>query len=183
MNELLAFDDSSYPLHVLLKTCLDDKLEARTTFLNQVPLYSLSIAAAREDFPLSDVAYLRAMDETQLAVVLPHISPQIFVERLQNLITTDEDGKEKEDVSYYQAAPFLRAATLEQKKAYFAQLKEKVPGPKDVNRLSFEQASKSLRLSLLNNAEYPDFTTEVEKFFAETGCELLLRFSGIIFHP
>ena len=86
----------------------DHIIEELRNFLDQIPHYSLALAAANPAVQPSILAYLEIMTNEQLAVVLPQISPAVFADRL-----------------YRSPYPrqILRMASDAQKKAYYEALK------------------------------------------------------------
>ena len=164
----IEFDGVSEPLRNMLDTVYVQRvvglkwkgnqdentlIQEVESFLSKIPFYSLALAARDPDLQSTVLAYIPAMNELQLAVVLPQLTPEVFL------------GQLKKNRGRYGAINFLlNAATLEQKKVYLATLQKE---PFTGNAYAaFYTASESLKKALLHREEDPEFIREVELFFS-----------------
>ena len=164
----IEFDGVSEPLRKMLDTVYVQRvaglkwkgnqdentlIQEVESFLSKIPFYSLALAARDPDLQSTVMAFIPAMNELQIAVVLPQLTPEVFL------------GLLKENRGRYGAINFLlNAATLEQKKVYLATLQKE---PFTGNAYAaFYTASESVKKALLKGVEDPNFKSEVELFFS-----------------
>ena len=121
-------------------------------FLDKIPFYSLALAATDPRLQKAIIGYLRSMNQAQLSVVLPFIHFDLLVGQLRQM-------------SFMEAAPILRAATLEQKSGYFAELREKATAPFENTYTAFHKAAVGLEEAFLYNVVDDGFKEDVHTYF------------------
>jgi len=128
------------------------------SFLDKIPFTSLAVAAKQEPIVL---AYLQAMSDLQLAVVIPQIDPDALVAHFEKIKVPLHTA-----VNYNRVANFLHFATVEQKKAFFIQLQKDVPNLDDFTLNMLHAAVVYLRRALKEGTEDPTFSNNVDLFFS-----------------
>jgi len=126
-------------------------------FLNKIPFVSLAAAAKQEPVVL---AYLRAMTDQQLAVVIPQIDPSALIAHFKEIRIPHHAT-----INYARVANFLRFATVEQKKTFLTQLKKDIPSFSNFALGMLHAAAVDLKGTLKERAEDLVFSTEVDQFF------------------
>ena len=169
MNIEIEFDGLTDSLQKMLdmstrKGCFSLNGRGKTTqpsssksvhFLDKIPFTSLAVAAKQEPIVL---AYLQAMTDLQLAVVIPQIDPSALVAHFKNIKVPLHTA-----VNYNRVTNFLHFATAEQKKAFFSNLQKEVPSLDNFSLNMLHAAATDLQKTL---KEGTDFSNDVDLFFS-----------------